>query len=80
MLLATAIKIAEALLRAPEVEFVPCADFFGRTLETFRTQAGTKLSFTDSAVATIATERAGGMVATFDAEFRKLSGITVVSA
>ncbi len=78
--LATAIRVGEALLGAPEIEFVPCSDFFGQTLEVFRAQHGTGLSFTDAAILTAATSRANGLVATFDAEFRKFPGVTVVPA
>ena len=78
--LATAVQVAEALLRPPELEFVPCSDFFGQTLAAFQSQQSKRLSFTDAAIVTVAKERAGGLVATFDSEFRKIPGITVVPA
>lgn len=78
--LGTAIRAAEALLGAREFEFVPCAELFGRALGAFVSQQETKLTFTDAAIAAAAIERANGLVATFDAEFRKVPGITVVPA
>jgi predicted nucleic acid-binding protein len=76
--LATAIRATEALLGAREFEFVPCSDLFGRALGAFRSQRGTKLSFSDTVIVVAALDRADGLVATFDAEFRKVPGITVV--
>ena len=73
----TATSVATALLQAGEVDFVPCSDVFLETWDTFRGQAGNALSFTDAAIVTVARQR-GGRVATFDADFRDLDGISVV--
>lgn len=73
-------SVARLLLEAEELEFVPCSDFFLESLETFRNQVGTALSFADSAIVTVARARAQGLVATFDHGFRGLPGITVIPA
>jgi predicted nucleic acid-binding protein len=70
-------SVATALLQARELDFAPCSDFFLDTLETFRGQGAGKLGFADAAIATAA-RRGGGLVATFDSNFRSLEGITVV--
>jgi len=73
-------SVARLLLEAEELEFVPCSDFFLDSLETFRSQVGTALSFADSAIVTVARARAQGLVATFDHGFRGVRGITLVPA
>lgn len=78
--LAVADAVGRVLLQSKELEFVPCSDFFSGTLETFRNQTRGALSFTDAAIVTAARQRAQGLVATFDADFRELAGITVVPA
>ena len=69
---------ATALLSARELDLVPCSGIFLETLETFRNQEGTRLSFADAAILTVARQQADGFVATFDKDFRKLEGISVV--
>lgn len=73
--LPTAASVAGILLESEELEFVPCSDFFADTVKSFTTQRKTKLSFTDSAIATVAAKRADGLVLTFDEEFRKVPTI-----
>jgi predicted nucleic acid-binding protein len=75
--LSVAAAVATALLQAREIDFVPCSELFLDTLETFRSQGNAKLSFTDAAIITMA-RRGDGFVATFDSDFRGLSGISVV--
>jgi len=48
------------------------------TLETFRTQKKTALSFTDAAIITVAKRRQGSPIATFDRDFRRVEGISTV--
>jgi predicted nucleic acid-binding protein len=69
---------ATSLLGARELDLVPCSGIFLETLETFRSQEETRLSFTDAAILTVARQHAEGLVATFDKAFRKLDGIHVV--
>lgn len=76
--LAAAKRVGQILLEAQELEFVPCADFFPETMATFSKQSSSRLSFTDAAIATVARNRADGLVVTFDEEFRKVDGLTVV--
>jgi predicted nucleic acid-binding protein len=76
--LAVAARVGQILLDAQELDFVPCADFFAETMEGFSTQAGTRLSFTDAAIAIVARSRADGLVLTFDEEFRKIGGVRVL--
>jgi predicted nucleic acid-binding protein len=77
--LAVATAVANILLQAEELDFVPCSDFFIETLEIFRNQARGALSFADAAIVAVARRRSGGLVATFDADFRSVDGITVVA-
>jgi len=76
--LATATHVGRILLTAQELDFVPCSDFFLETTEAFSRQSQTRLSFTDVAIAKVARERADGLVATFDEEFRKVPGLHVL--
>jgi predicted nucleic acid-binding protein len=76
--LPVASAVASVLLGAREIDFVSCSDLFLEALETFRTQAGTKLSFTDAAIVAVARRQDVGVIATFDRDFRKIKGITVV--
>jgi predicted nucleic acid-binding protein len=69
---------ATLLLSARELDLVPCSGIFLETLETFRSQERTRLSFTDAAILTVARQQTDGLVATFDEDFRKLEGINVV--
>lgn len=78
--LLTALTVADTLLRAREVDFIPCSDLFLDALHTFRTQASGKLSFTDAAIVALARNHSPGRVATFDADFVGLSGVSVVPA
>lgn len=76
--LPAATAVAATLLQAREVEFIPCSDLFSDTLETFRTQKKTTLSFTDAALVTFARRQKQGPIATFDRDFRHIEGISVV--
>lgn len=76
--LPAASEAATTMLEAAEVEFVPCSEVFLASLETFRRQPRPVLSFADAAIVTVARSRGDGLVATFDADFRDLDGITVV--
>jgi len=73
-----AVRVGELLLRARELEFVPCSEHFLATLEIFRAEAGIGLSFADAAIIAICRRRGAGHVATFDSDFRKVRGIAVV--
>lgn len=76
--LSVALTVGTALLRARELDFVPCSELFLDTLETFRSQTGTKLSFTDAAIITAARRHDPSFVATFDRDFRGIKGITTI--
>jgi predicted nucleic acid-binding protein len=71
-------SVGNVLLHARDVEFVPCSDIFLAALETFRAQRTAALSFTDAAIVTVARRAAGGVVATFDDDFRRVDGITAI--
>jgi predicted nucleic acid-binding protein len=75
--LATAVRIGRTLLDALELEFVPSSDLFLETMRSFSAQSGTRLSFTDIAIADVARSRTGGQILTFDDEFRKIGGLTI---
>jgi predicted nucleic acid-binding protein len=70
-----AARVGQILLNASELEFVPCSDLFLETMRSFSSQAGTRLSFADSAIAAVARTQAGGLILSFDEEFRKISGL-----
>ena len=78
--LPVASNVASILLQAQELDFVPCSDLFLESLETFRRQTNTGLSFTDAAIVTLARRQDVGVVATFDRDFKNIAGISVVPA
>ena len=73
-----ATQVGRILLDAGELEFVPCSDIFLDTVDSFSKQQGTRLSFADVAIAGVARNRAGGLLLSFDEEFRKISGLHVI--
>ena len=73
-----ACSVASILLKAREIDFVPCSELFVDTLETFRNQVGTELSFVDAAMIAAAHRYQARHIATFDREFARLKDITVV--
>jgi predicted nucleic acid-binding protein len=75
--LAVAARVGRILLEAEELEFVPCSDLFLPTLDRFSNQGGTRLSFADAAIASVAHSRADGLLLSFDEEFRQISGLRV---
>jgi predicted nucleic acid-binding protein len=75
--LALAAQVGDALLNAAELEFVPCSEVFVATRRAFAAQRGTRLSFTDTAIAT-AEARADRRVLTFDEKFRPLAGVDML--
>ena len=77
--LPTAVSVGETLLRAREVEFVPCSEVFLQAFDVFRVERGTSLSFADAAITAVARSHPPGFVATFDADFDGLEGVTVVA-
>lgn len=66
------------LLDAPEIDFVPCSDFFVDTLDVFRAQPAGKLSFADAAIVAAARKRQADAVVTFDRDFADLDGVRVI--
>jgi predicted nucleic acid-binding protein len=76
--LGVASDVGARLLGAQEVDFVPCSDLFLEALQVFRSQPRDRLSFTDAAIVAVARQQRPGLVATFDADFRGLEGVTVV--
>ena len=75
----TAYAVAETLLEAREVRFVPCSDLFLEALAVFRDQRQGRLSFVDAAIAVVARRDAGGNVLTFDKDFETIGGIRVLN-
>jgi predicted nucleic acid-binding protein len=73
------LHVADTLLAAAEVDFVPCSDVFSETLATFRRDSA-DLSFTDAAIVTVARRDRKGYVATFDRDFHGLNGVAVIPA
>jgi len=77
--LAVATRVGQILLEAEELEFVPCSDFFALSMRKFVAQKNTRLSFVDSAIATVAENRSNGLLLSFDEEFRKLPNLRLGS-
>jgi len=75
---ATAITVCERLLRAREITFVPCSPHFHASVATFRDVAAAGLSFADATIVTIARSRGASEIATFDGDFAKVHGVTLV--
>jgi len=71
-------EVADVLLGARELEFVPCSELFLDAVETFRRQPRTRLSFVDATIVNVARDRADGLVATFDRELAAVPGISAV--
>lgn len=72
-----AARAVTGLLESREVDLVPCSDIFAATLDVFLHQERGVLSFTDAAIVVVA-RQAPAAVATFDADFRAVPGITVL--
>jgi uncharacterized protein len=77
--LTVATRVGQILLEAAELDFVPCSDFFSATMRRFAAQTTTGLSFVDCAIATIAEKRSGGLLLSFDEEFRKIPNLRLAS-
>lgn len=76
--LAAAVEVGDTLLRAAELEFVPCSEVFLDAYATFRGQGEAGLSLADAAIVAVAHERGVSSVATFDRDFRDVEGITAI--
>jgi predicted nucleic acid-binding protein len=75
-----AFEASSYLRHAHQLEFVQGSELFRSALSFFEADAHSPLGFVDHAVATVARQRCGGKVLTFDAAFRGLPGITVEPA
>lgn len=75
-----ALDVADILLDAEEVDFMPCSELFRATLREFRTHSAARLSFADAAIVAAAQRHAAEYVATFDEGFRDIKGITMIPA
>ncbi len=75
----TAVSIGRKLLNSEELEFVPCSEYFVQIMDTFAREGHLGLSFTDAAIVTICRQRGADYVATFDADFKKVRGLTPIS-
>jgi predicted nucleic acid-binding protein len=71
-------EVADVLLGARELEFVPCSELFIEAVETFRRQKQTRLSFVDATIVNVARDRTDGRVATFDGELANVRGIQAI--
>lgn len=76
--LRVAAGVTSTLLASCEIDFVPCSELFLEAFATFRDQRDPVLSFTDAAIVAVARRHGGAFVATFDADFTRLDGVTVV--
>ena len=73
-----ALDVADILLDAEEVDFLPCSDLFQAALREFRTRSAARLSFADAAIVAAAQRHGAEFIATFDEDFRGIEGITLV--
>jgi predicted nucleic acid-binding protein len=73
----SAFEASRRLMEARELDLVFGAHTFAATVETFRSQPGRELSFTDAAIAALARQR-DAAVATFDAGFHSLPDLEVL--
>jgi len=76
--LESAVAVGRTLLAARELRFVPCSDLFLDAFDIFQKQARGELSFADAAIVAIARKHDAEHIATFDADFRNVPGLTVV--
>lgn len=75
-----ALDVADILLDAEEVDFLPCSDLFRAALREFRTRGAARLSFADAAIVAAAQRHGAEYIATFDEGFRGIEGITMIPA
>ena len=75
-----ALDVAEILLDAEEVDFLPCSELFPAALREFRARSAAGLSFADAAIVAAARRHDAGFIATFDEGFRGIEGIALVPA
>ena len=78
--LEAASRVVLGLLESREVDFVPCSEVFHETVAGFTGQRTGTLSFTDAAIVVVARKESPAVVATFDADFNQVEGVTVVPA
>jgi uncharacterized protein len=76
--LRVAVEVGDAMLQAPELEFIPCSDVFLDAFSIFRRQTARTLSFADAAVVAVARRGGAHHIATFDSDFYGLEDLTVV--
>ena len=73
-----ALDVADTLLNAEEVDFLPCSELFQHALDVFRTRHSARLSFADAAIVAAARRHETEFVATFDEDFRGIEGLTLI--
>lgn len=71
-------RAGQVLLGSDDIAFVRCSSRFASAWADFAAQTGTRLSLTDIAIVEFALEHAEGRVLSFDQEFRKMPGITLL--
>ena len=76
--LSIASAVGNTLLKAREIDFVLCSDFFLESFDEFRRQGSGQLSLVDAAILTVARRSSPGFIATFDEDFRECEGAVVI--
>ncbi len=76
--LTTAVRVADVLLAAAELELVPAAPLFDETYRVFRGQGRQGQSFADAAIVALCRQRGVSEVVSFDVGFRGVEGLTVL--
>ena len=71
-------EVADVLLGARELDFVPCSELFLDAVEPFQKQTRTRLSFVDATIVNTARQRTDGLIATFDRELSSVRGIKAI--
>jgi predicted nucleic acid-binding protein len=74
----SATKVGTTLLEAADIDLVPCSDVFADAWKIFRNEGDRELSFADAAIVAIARREKAKFIATFDQDFRGLSGVSLV--
>lgn len=75
---AVALNAGVQLMRAREIDFLPCSEIFLSIWNEFQSDFLTTLSFVDTSIALVAKQRAGGKILSFDKAFRNTPGLKVL--
>ena len=72
------LDVADILLDAEEVDFLPCSDLFRDALREFRARGASRPSFADAAIVAAAQRHGAEYIAAFDEGFRGIEGTRMI--